>query len=186
MKPLRNDGTPLPVVTHSVAQPVSPQQRRRLDVLSGAIVVLWVVAVISLILLTPGCTKNQNVQPAYPLHMIARDVSVGAEAFLRTAVATHGHECNAQCDPAKVPSIEKPGRCVIICNSLKLAAGLHATLNTALRVSCGGDAFLQGGPCALAADPAVAAANEAALRKALADFEKADADLKKAKADAGN
>ena len=163
--------------------------------------VLWVVAVIVLILLTPGCGgKNQNVQPKYPLHMLARDASVGAEAFLRTAVATHGHECNALCDPAKVPSIEKPGRCVIICNSLKLAAGLHAVLNAAIRTSCGpafaensllieqararGDAATEATltaaavPCALAADPAVAAANEAALRKALADFEAADAKLK--------
>ena len=164
--------------------PITEAQHRRMGQISAVLAIAGVAVLLILIALS-GCVKNPvDGQPKYPLHMLARDVSVGAEAFLRTAVATHGHECNAQCDPAKVPAIKDPGQCVTICNSLKLAAGLHAALNTALRISCGGDAFIQGGPCILAADPAVAAANEAALRKALADFEAAEAALKKAKADA--
>lgn len=163
-------------------QPISPAQHRRLGQLAAAFAVTGIATLLALILLAGCAGKNVDgtPKPPYPLHMLARDVSVGAEAFLRTAVTQHGAECNALCDPAKAPLIKNAGQCVTICNSLKLAASLHAALNTAIRVSCGGDAFLlEKAPCALATEPAAAAANEAALRKALADFEAAEADLKK-------
>lgn len=187
-------------------QPISDAQRRRLGRLAALLSLLGVAAMLALILSLTSCVKNQpgTDAPRYPLHLLARDVSVGGAAFLKKAAENHGAECQALCDPAKVPSIKNPNTCVTICNSIKMAAILHANLNAALAISCGpiftqnvqqtGEADARGDaaeaqrlrdlkvPCEVLADETGRAAHDAQLRTAMVRYQSAEADAKQAQA----
>lgn len=164
-------------------------QRARLGVAAGWATVLAVALGLWLILSLAGCAgRNQPggnpPKSNYPLHWLARDISVGGWAFLEEAKKNHGSQCDAPvfCDPAKDPSIKDGQKCVTICNSIKMAAILHANLNLAIDAVCGGEDWRKGtAPCRLADDAQQRADAEAQLQGAMDAYTRAEAQLKAAR-----
>jgi len=141
------------------------------------------VALVLLVVSLAGCGgknsgANPDTQPKYPLHWLARDVSVGEGAFLEKAKEHHGDECRSLCT---LETIKDQNFCVGLCNAIKAAGEQHRLLNVAIDAVCTGPGWREGtAPCRLDEDPAARAAREAELQKRLTEFQGAMDALKRA------